>query len=185
MSIYHPPSFINAYLQEKIAISEGFATPMFPTTPTDMPTAGQGFTMSQLIGDDPTVTYRFGGAAAIYDRMFKMRRTPFPYIKCEQVLYYFYSMQEDAASKLIKITQRVQDLLDNGDDSAQDLNKWAAQKQASATPLVDEAGVKLLLPFFHSIKVFQLQETRDVVDFATARTFVGNKIVVDYDWHKS
>jgi hypothetical protein len=39
------------------------------------------------------------------------------------------------------------------------------------------------MPFFHEIKVYQLEETRDIIDFGTARTYAGNKIIVDYDWH--
>jgi hypothetical protein len=39
--------------------------------------------------------------------------------------------------------------------------------------------------FFHDIKVYQLEESRDIIDFGTARTYAGNKIIIDYDWHKS
>jgi hypothetical protein len=38
--------------------------------------------------------------------------------------------------------------------------------------------------YFHTFKTYQLQETRDIIDFGTARTFAGNKIILDYDWHK-
>lgn len=185
MAIYHPPTFINRYLQEKIAQLGGTAVPFYPTMPTDLQATTDGFTLDKIMGDDSNQRYLFNGAAAIYDRMFRMRRTPFPHIKCEQVLYYFYSINEQAVSKLIEITQHVQDLLDNGDESAQDLNDWIRQKQASDNPLVDDNGEKLPSPFFHSIKIYQLQETRDIIDFATARTYAGNKIIIDYDWHKS
>jgi hypothetical protein len=184
-AIYHPPTFINRYLQEKLALAFNSAVPMFPTMPTDLNAATDGFTLNQLIGDDPTVRFQFGGATAIYDRMFRMRRSAFPHTKSEQVLYYFYSINELAVSKLIEMTQHIQDLLDNGDESAEDLNIWAAAKQASVNPLTDEAGNTLPLPYFHNIKIYQLQETRDIIDFATARTYAGNKIIIDYDWHKS
>ena len=182
-AIYHPPTFINRYLQEKLAIEFDSAVPMFPTMPTDLASATDGFTITNLT--EGTGRYYFNGATAIYDRMFRMRRVAFPHIKCEQVLYYFYSINELAVSKLIEMTQHIQDLLDNGDESAEDLNTWAAAKQASANPLTDEAGNVLPLPYFHNIKIYQLQETRDIVNFATARTFAGNKIIIDYDWHKS
>jgi hypothetical protein len=42
-----------------------------------------------------------------------------------------------------------------------------------------------LLPFFHYINVFQLEETRDAIDFNTVRTYAGTKLIIDYDWHKS
>lgn len=233
MAIYHPPTFVNAYLQSKIAYLQGTGVPFFPTMPTDISAATDGFSMTQLVGSDSGQKYYFNGAAAIYDRMFKMRRTPFPHIKCEQILYYFYSLTTDAVDRLIEITQQVQDFLDNGDESAQELNNWIKTYQAASpgdpVPAVDNYGnpvmipvttinqygkeeyvldlngnktfeqemlktarfqygseyKDLLLPFFHSIKVYQLQETRDIIDFATARTYAGNKIVVDYDWHKS
>ena len=184
MAIHNPPQFINGYLQEKIATFGLGATPMYPSMPTDFSIAS-GFTMSQLVGDDPAARYTFNGNAAIYDRMFKMRRKPFPHIKSEQVLYYFYAVESTAVTNLIEITQRIQDLLDGEDESAQDINAWSAAKQASATPLLDANGDPLLKPFFHSIKVFQLEETRDIIDFGTARTFAGNKIIIDYDWHKT
>ena len=124
--------------------------------------------------------------------MFKMRRGPFPYIKCEQLLYYFYALTETAVVNLIEMTQEIQDLLDSGDDSAKDLNAWIASK-VSGTVTVDGVthnkvtfdGTDFLIPFFHSIKIYQLEETRDIIDFGTARTYAGNKIIIDYDWHKS
>jgi hypothetical protein len=224
MAIHHPPSFINAYLQDKIMQSHEFAVPMFPTMPTDLSAATDGFTMSQLVGDGPTVKYYFNGAAAIYDRMFKMRRLPFPHIKSEQLLYYFFSLTTEAVSKLIEVTQEIQDLLDRGDESAEEVNAWVRKYQelypgtpepvldafgnqifdptynSDGSPILDEdgnpvlalrtvptariMGKDVLLPYFHHIKVYQLQETRDIINFATARTFAGNKMIIDYDWHK-
>jgi hypothetical protein len=188
MAIYHPPTFINAYLRAKLQ-AEGFgAVPLFPTMPTDLAAASQDHRLSLtdlITSDNVNLPVTFQGLAGIYDRMFRMRKTAFPHIKCEQVLYYFYSIEEQAVPKLIELTQHVQDLLDNGDESAEDLNTWAAAKQASSAPLRDNSGNVLPLPYFHSIKIYQLQETRDIVDFATARTYAGNKIIIDYDWHKS
>jgi hypothetical protein len=37
---------------------------------------------------------------------------------------------------------------------------------------------------FHNFKVYQLEETRDIIDFGTARTFGGNKIIIDFDYHQ-
>ena len=104
-----------------------------------------------------------------------MRRQPFPHIKCEQLLYYFNALEENAVPNLIRITQRVQDLLDRGDESAQELNEWASANQG--------AWPESKPVFFHNFKIYQLEETRDIVDFGTARTYAGNKIIIDYDWH--
>jgi len=182
MTIFYPPAFINGYMKEKITdyFSEnplnGFTgdtnLPFFPTSPTAI--------------EDLTASFPDGGGQfAVYDRMMKMRRSPFPHIKSEQLLYYFYATGENPIPFMIELAQKVQDLLDNEDESAQDLNAWIKAKQSSASPLVDDSGTPLPLPFFHKIKIYQLEESRDIVDFGTARTFAGNKIIIDYDWHKS
>jgi hypothetical protein len=38
--------------------------------------------------------------------------------------------------------------------------------------------------YFHEFKVYQLEESRDIIDFGTARTYGGNKIIIDYDYHQ-
>ena len=191
MAIYYPPIFINKYLQEKLA-NKGFgAIPMFPTYPSDFSIAND-FTLEVLTSGGATSKFAFQGQAAVYDRMFKMRRTAFPHVKCEQLLYYYYALTEDAVENLIEMTQQIADLLDYGDESAQDLNAWIASK-INGTEVIDGVqhktvtfdNKKFLLPFFHEIKVYQLEETRDIIDFGTARTYAGNKIIIDYDWHKS
>ena len=172
--IHHPPTIINAYLASKISPNfdpdnsiggpETFGTTyFFPTLPTQI--------------DDLTNTFPdSNGVFGVYDRMFKMRREAFPNIKCEQLLYYFYSVGEDAQKNMIITQQQISDLLDQADDSAKDLNDWARANagawEAESLPL-----------FFHNFKIYQLEETRDIVDFATARTYAGNKIIIDYDWH--
>ena len=183
MAIDYPPIFINNYLAEKVRqefANTSFNLRFFPTSPTDIDALTQGFPTAQ---DD---------VFAVYDRMFKMRRTPFPHIKCEQLLYYFYKMSGDPVA-LIKTSQHVQDLLDRGDESAQELNKWiAAQPRGESVvingvskPTVRFGQEDFFLPFFHEIKIYQLEETRDIIDFGTARTYAGNKIIIDYDWHST
>lgn len=181
MTVHYPPVFINEYLKEKV--SEYFTNnpfdgqvgnmtiPFFPTSPTDIDALTQSFPASN-------------GMFAVYDRMFKMRRRPFPHIKCEQLLYYFYKMSGNPVGLLLT-TQVIQDLLDREDESAQELNDWIRARQASLTPIVDDLGDPMPSVFFHKVKIYQLEETRDIVDFGTARTYAGNKIIIDYDWHKS
>jgi hypothetical protein len=103
-----------------------------------------------------------------------MRKSAFPHIKCEQVMYYFYAFGENSIEQMVEIQGKVEDLLNNGDESAQDLNEWIkANPQPGTLPV-----------FFHKFNVYQLQETRDIIDFGTARTYAGNKIIIDFDWHK-
>jgi hypothetical protein len=171
MAKTYPPIFINDYLQEKIGQILALDTPFFPTSPSTI----EQLTTSVQLNNDAALF-------AVYDRMFKMRRGPFPHIKCEQLLYYFYSINVEA---MIETTQLVSDILDRGDESAQDLNSWIQSK------LVDSNGSKVYIKgnkefspvLFHDIKIYQLEESRDIVDFGTARTFAGNKIIIDYDYH--
>jgi hypothetical protein len=178
MALHYPPIFINDYLQEKIseAFTQdgnrfGFSMPFFPVGPSDI---------EQLTETFPEGMY------AVYDRMFKMRRKAFPHIRDEQLLYYFYKMSGDP-ERLIDVTQVVADLLDNGDESAQDLNAWIESKlQNGVYVKPNGATTKEFLPvFFHEIKIYQLEETRDIIDFGTARTYAGNKIIIDYCYHKN
>ncbi len=91
--------------------------------------------------------------------------------------------------------QIVQDLLDREDESAQELNEWVkllpdgdpiyVNEYGATRPTKRIGGKDFLVPFFHKIRVYQLEETRDLIDFGTARTYAGNKIIIDYDWHKS
>lgn len=181
MAIDYPPAFINAYLQEKITnyfkdnpldgFSGDYTFPFFPTSPTSL--------------DDLTETLPSNeGKFAVYDRMLKMRRGPFPHIKSEQLLYYFYATGTNPVVFIIETTQKIQDLLDGEDESAQELNAWIKEKQSSNSPIVDTAGNPLNPVFFHKMRIYQIQETRDIIDFGTARTYAGNKIIIDYDWHK-
>jgi hypothetical protein len=45
-------------------------------------------------------------------------------------------------------------------------------------------GKNFLMPYFHEFKIFQLEEARDIVSFGTARTYAGNKLIINYDWHE-
>lgn len=172
MAISYPPIFINDYLAEKISTDSrfGFSVPFFPVAPSDI---------EQLTEFFPEGMY------AVYDRMFKMRRQPLPHIKDEQLLYYFYKMSGDP-ERLIETTQLVQDLLDRGDETASEINSWIASKLTNGVYIKNNGGntVKEYLPvYFHDVKIFQLEETRDIVDFGTARTYAGNKIIIDYRYH--
>jgi hypothetical protein len=175
MAIYYPPVFINAYLAANVpaTLPDRFSSTLkfFPTQPTDIET------LTQTFPDAANDVF------AVYDRMLKMRRGPFPHIKSEQLLYYFYKTAGDPEA-LIETTQIVQDLLDRGDESAQDVNEFIKSLPDGVSNSKVINGTNFLVPFFHSMKIYQLEETRDIIDFGTARTFAGNKIIIDYDWHQ-
>lgn len=171
MAISYPPIFINDYLKEKLSVLSDIDVPFFPTSPS---------TIEQLT--TTAVANNTANLFGVYDRMFKMRRRAFPHIKDEQLLYYFYSLD---IPTMVDATQYIADLLDRGDESAQDINAWIKGKLVNGVySKPDGNTTKDFLPvYFHDMKIYQLEETRDIVDFGTARTFAGNKIIIDYCYH--
>lgn len=183
MAIDYPPVFINNYLGEKVSeeLPDYFSgnVKFFPTQPTAIETLTEEF---------PEASEE---VFAVYDRMFRMRRMPFPHKRVEQLLYYFYKTS-GGIEALIETTQAVQDLLDNGDESAEDINKWILSKfksqgerSSNGKAIVSFGNKDFYLPYFHEFKIYQLEEARDIIDFGTARTYAGNKIIIEYCWHKS
>jgi hypothetical protein len=173
MAMSYPPIFINMYLSQKV--TEGFNStiPFFPTAPTDIDSVTEMFPDSQ-------------GTFAVYDRMFKYRRSPFPHIKTEQLLYYFFKTS-GGPEFMVNVSQLAYDLLDREDESAQELNEWirGLPRNSNGTISFGNDPTEFNPVFFHRIKMYQLEETRDIVDFGTARTYAGNKIIIDYDYHQT
>ena len=185
-----PTIFINAYVYEKLGetMSANDRIPFFPASPTAI--------------DDFTEQFPSGNKFYVYDRMLKMRRTQFPHIKEEQMLMYFYARDRDqyklAIEEVYESTQKIADLLDRGDESAQEVNDWITSKLVpailpdNAGRMVFAVGNNTLDPnnyrefnpvYFHQFRTFQLQETADIIDFGTARTWAANKLIVDYKYH--
>jgi len=164
-----PGLWINRYLQEKIFNNTEIAIPFFPTLPNTI----DDLTEQWILINDERASYE--GVVAVYDRLIRMRRSPFPHIKCEQLLYYFYATQNDVTESMVKIQEAVLRLMDREDETAEDINSWAKGK------VIDGMSNKF---YFHKFKVYQLEEVRDLIDFGTARTYGGNKVIIDYDYHQ-
>jgi len=159
-----PVLWVNSYLQEKLQDLGFDSIPFFPTTPSTV--------------NDLTEYFPAGGVMCTYDRMLRMRKNPFPHIKCEELLYYFYATAENSIINMIKITEQINRLMDGEDETAEDLNDWCRAKGS-----ITVEGETIEPNFrFHNFKVFQLQETRDIINFGTARTYAGNKIILYYDY---
>jgi hypothetical protein len=159
-----PVLWINAYLQEKLEGLGFDSVPFFPTTPSTI--------------NDLTEYFPPGGVMCTYDRLLRMRKNPFPHIKCEELLYYFYATAENSIINMIKITEKINRLMDGEDETAEDINEWCIAKGS-----ITVEGESIQPNFrFHNFKVFQLQETRDIINFGTARTYAGNKIILYFDY---
>jgi hypothetical protein len=170
-----PVLWINKYLQEKVSeifaagTNEKASFPFFPSTPSTIND------LTEYFGESTQ------GVAATWDRLIKMNKSNFPHIKCEQVMYYFYATGENPIEKMIRIQESVFRLMDRLDESAEEINNWTRNRQIR----LDANTVVDCKFYFHNFKVYQLQETRDIIDFGTARTYGGNKIIIDYDYHHS
>lgn len=162
-----PVLWINKYLEDKISGMTGISEfPFFPSSPS--------------IIDDLTGSFPAGGVMATWDRLIKMNRKGFPHIKCEQLLYYFYATAENTIENMVKTQEAVLRLMDRFDETAEEVNNWCSNRQIriSPTEVLDNAF------YFHNFRVYQLEETRDIIDFGTARTYGGNKIIIDFDYHQ-
>jgi hypothetical protein len=65
--------------------------------------------------------------------------------------------------------------MDREDESAEEINNWMKGKQISGF------SPKFM---FHKFRVYQLEEVADIIDFGTARTYGGNKIIIEYEYHQ-
>lgn len=178
-----PVLWINKYLQAKIGVGVGIGVPFFPATPSSIDDLTETFVFvdPNPLTNEQRQAYAFSGVMATWDRMLKMNRKSFPHIKSEQLLYYFYSTEEEAIPKMITTVESAFRLLDRGDESAQEINDWCSNRRIN---LGGSDGAVDNMFYFHSFKVYQLEETRDIVDFGTARTYAGNKIIVDFEYHQ-
>lgn len=173
-----PVLWINRYLQTKLATSgTQIGIPFFPSRPASIDELTE-----QWITVDNNI-YPYAGVMATWDRLIKMRRGPFPHIRSEQILYYFYATESNVTEQMVQTQELILRLLDRGDESAEDLNTWAAQNQINVGT---QQSPNLLSNkfYFHNLKVYQLEETRDIIDFGTARTYGGNKIIIEYTYHQ-
>jgi len=94
-------------------------------------------------------------------------------------LYYFYATAENSVVNMVKITEKILRLMDREDETAEEINEWAKSK---GSIMVEGEAIQPNF-YFHNFKVYQLEEVRDIIDFGTARTYGGNKIIIEYDYH--
>lgn len=193
----NPVIFINGYLAEKVPeyLEEyGMLGEFNISAPNYFDGIMKFFPVSPTNIDELTEQFPSASEApfAVYDRMLRFRRGPFPHTKQEQLIYYFYKIASSSdpsanmpgVELLIETVQAVEDLLDSGDESAEDLNTWIQSKLNDQGLYEPIAGGQVFDPiYFHKTQVFHLEEVRDIINFGTARTYAGNKLILDYCYH--
>jgi hypothetical protein len=161
-----PPTFINAYVLAKlqefglIADTDLVTSPMVPAQfPTNI---------EDLYNDSLQIRQTQSPLLMVYDRLMRFRSNAFYRTKKEQLVYFVYTADLD---KLINTVRVITDVLDREDAAAQDINSWCSKNMTGFNT------------FFHNVKVYQADESRDVAELASARTLFVNKIIVEYDYH--
>ena len=161
-----PPEYINKYIQaqlEEFEILTGAEqfNPIIPVSPVGIEELYSNYISSPGNPDAFLV---------LYDRMTRYRPKPFYRHKREQLIY---SIHGNSLSKVMDVSRVIFEALDREDASGQDVNKWIKNN-------VPAADINV---FFHNFKVFQVDETRDVLELSSVRTLMVNKIIIEYDYH--
>ena len=162
-----PPIFINQYVVEQLKtfdILSGFEqmVPVFPTTPTNIEDVFKNYIAAPGISDPLLIQY---------ERLIRFRPNQFYRNKREQIVYYLYCTN---LSKITDAHRIITEALDREDSAGQDVNAWCAKAETPSQPYN---------VYFHNIRVYQADETRDILELASARTVYANKLIIEYDYH--
>ena len=181
-----PPVWINAYIQAELN-NYGFSVLTLPSNPVAIDDLSKNRVDIPRQFDDEGIPLNEQPDVIIqYDRLLRYRRSTLYPLKCEQLLYYVYSN----ASKILDVSTILSQLLDRADASAEDLNRWCRFNQDdSSTALYKDILEKSLNNpltnnvYFHDIKVYQLEEVRDLTELSSLRGLTLNKFIIEYDYH--
>lgn len=162
-----PPTFINQYVVEQLklfGILSGFEqmNPVFPTSPTNIEDVFKNYIGAPGVSDPILIQY---------ERLLRFRPSPFYRQKREQLVYYLYCTD---LSKINDSHRIITDALDREDSAGQDINAFCADVSTASLPFN---------VFFHNVRVYQADETRDILELASARTVYANKLIIEYDYH--
>ena len=173
-----PPTFINRYILSELEHYELISEADL-INPTPMIPAQVSTNIEDLYNDSIQIRQSESPILIVYDRLMRFRPTPFYLHKREQLIYFIYSTD---VGKLIDTVRVISGALDREDSSAEDVNRYNINN-----PILD-ANADISTPFnimFHSTRVYQADESRDVAELASARTLFVNKLIVEYDYHVS
>jgi hypothetical protein len=167
LSTGFPPTFINQYVVgqlELFGILSGNEqmVPILPTSPTNIEDVFKNYVAAPGVSDPLIIQY---------ERLIRFRPSPFYRNKREQVVYYLYCTN---LSKITDAHRVITDSLDREDSAGQDVNSFCAKSEIAGVPFN---------VYFHNIRVYQADETRDVMQMASARTLYVNKLIIEYDYH--
>lgn len=178
-----PMLWVNNYIQEKLAAYLSIGVPFFPPSPSSIDDLTGSWVTIEVTNPQTqlrsTENFDYQGIRCTYDRLTRLRRSPFPHIKGEQLLYYFFATAEGVTDKMVALTEMIVRLLDREDETAEEINNWSRGR------IISLPNGRTFSPqfYFHKFRVYQLEEVADLIDFGTARTYGGNKIIIEYEYH--
>lgn len=167
-----PPYFVNGYIQSQLEYFELLTgqeqlNPIIPVTPTNI---------DDLYGNYIGAPGQQDPLMIVYDRMLRINPSTFYRRRREQLVYTIHSSSLD---KVLGAHRVISDALGRLDASGEDVNLWAVKN-----PILDEFGNAVPHNiYFHNFRVYQINETRDLLDLSSVRTIFRNKIIIEYDYH--
>ena len=110
------------------------------------------------------------------DRLVRYNQDTAYWCKREQLVYTIHSTD---SKKGFDISRVILETLDREDAAAQDVNAWI-----SDNTIFDEFGRPVSNNvFFHNFRVFQIDETRDIIELGSVKFNWRGKIIIEYDYH--
>jgi len=159
-----PPVLINKYIIDQlknfdlVTGIEGIE-PIIPVQATNI----------DDLYDEITVT---GNAFLIaYDRLIRYGSDTTYWNKREQLVYTIHAAD---SAKGLDISRVIIEALDREDAAGQDVNAWLSQNQDK---------FPALNVFFHAFRVFQIDQTADILKLGSVKFNWRGKIIIEYDYH--
>lgn len=162
-----PPQLLNKYVLGQLEL-HGLYTP-YPRGFEPIITV-QSTNIDDLFDELNPDPYPF---LIVYDRLVRYKPSTFYRHKREQLIYTIHSLDE---SKMLDVSRVIIEALDRQDASGQDVNQWLIENK-------DRLGTLNHNVFFHSSRVFQVDETRDLVELGSIKFNYRGKLIIEYDYH--
>jgi hypothetical protein len=180
----YPPLFINQYVidqlkqftrTEKDSNGDFIEVPLYIKIPgkIDPIVPVQATNIDDLYSE---ITVTDSPFLIAYDRLVRYSQDTAYWCKREQLVYTIHSTDSE---KGFDISRVILETLDREDAAAQDVNAWIAKND-----IFDKFGRPVSNNvFFHNFRVFQIDETRDIVELGSVKFNWRGKIIIEYDYH--
>ena len=165
-----PPLLLNKYVLAQLEL-HGLYTPNLNSGMSSPIVTIQSTNIDDLFKE---IAIPEGGTFLIaYDRLVRYKPSTFYRHKREQLIYTIHALDEAVG---LDISRVVIEALDRQDSSGQDINQWLIENKASLGNLNNNV-------FFHSSRVFQVDENRDLVELGSIKFNYRGKLIIEYDYH--